>query len=76
MCFGNMRGIREAGRLFAVPTYLFFGSVVVMIIVGLIREVSGHLPVYNVHALHDVIAVGGPSNLVLGATIFTLSSRN
>src|SRR5580704_12891743 len=27
MLFGNLRGIREAGRAFAVPTYLFTGSV-------------------------------------------------
>ena len=34
MCYGNLRGIREAGRAFAVPTYLFSGSVIMMIIVG------------------------------------------
>ena len=27
MCYGNLRGIREAGRAFALPTYLFSGSV-------------------------------------------------
>ena len=27
MCYGNLRGIREAGRAFAMPTYLFSGSV-------------------------------------------------
>jgi len=26
MCLGNLRGIREAGRAFALPTYLFAGS--------------------------------------------------
>ena len=72
MCYGNLRGIREAGRLFAVPTYLFSASVVLMIVVGLFREVTGHLPMYNVHALSGAIAVGHPSNLVLGATVFTL----
>ena len=25
MCYGNLRGIREAGRPFALPTYLFSG---------------------------------------------------
>ena len=40
MCYGNLRGIREAGRLFALPTYLFSGSVGLMIIVGLVRELS------------------------------------
>ena len=41
MCYGNLRGIREAGRTFALPTYLFSASVGLMIIVGLAREVFG-----------------------------------
>ena len=41
MCYGNLRGIREAGKTFALPTYLFSGSVGLMIIVGLVREVFG-----------------------------------
>src|SRR6201995_4927250 len=44
MCYGNLRGIREAGRAFALPTYLFSGSVGLMIIVGLVREVTIGLP--------------------------------
>src|SRR5215471_1126761 len=47
MCYGNLRGIREAGRAFAVPTYLFSGVVILMIVVGLIREVFGDLPVQH-----------------------------
>ena len=43
MCYGNLRGIREAGKTFALPTYLFSGSVGLMIVVGLIREASGNL---------------------------------
>src|SRR4051794_19653223 len=35
MCFGNLRGLKEAGKAFAVPTYLFSGSVILMIVVGL-----------------------------------------
>jgi amino acid transporter len=45
MLYGNLRGIREAGRAFAVPTYLFAGSVIVMIATGLVREILGNLPV-------------------------------
>ncbi|HWG12371.1 MAG TPA: amino acid permease [Streptosporangiaceae bacterium] len=52
MCYGNLRGIREAGRAFALPTYLFSGSVIVMIVIGLGRELVGHLPVTNPAALH------------------------
>ncbi len=44
MCYGNLRGIREAGKTFALPTYLFTGSVGLMIIVGLVREVLGGVP--------------------------------
>src|SRR6202451_4687636 len=44
MLFGNLRGIREAGRAFAVPTYLFSVSVIIMIHIGLIREILGNLP--------------------------------
>jgi amino acid transporter len=44
MCYGNLRGIREAGRTFALPTYLFSGAVGLMIIIGLIREVTTGLP--------------------------------
>jgi len=44
MCYGNLRGIREAGRTFALPTYLFSGTVGVMILVGLYREFFVSLP--------------------------------
>jgi amino acid transporter len=47
MCYGNLRGIREAGRSFAVPTYLFSAVMILVIAVGLIREVLGTLPHYH-----------------------------
>ncbi len=31
---GNLRGLREAGNIFAVPTYLFLGSALLMIAIG------------------------------------------
>ncbi|MGZ8515362.1 MAG: APC family permease, partial [Candidatus Limnocylindrales bacterium] len=34
---GNLRGLREAGNIFAVPTYLFIGSALLMIAVGVFR---------------------------------------
>jgi len=57
MCLGNLRGIREAGRVFALPTYLFAGSVIVMIVTGLVREVLGGLP----------YAVPGPGTVGIGS---------
>jgi amino acid transporter len=42
----NLRGVREAGVAFMVPTYLFVGTLLIMIIVGVIRVVaSGGHPV-------------------------------
>ncbi|WP_164477919.1 APC family permease [Nocardioides pantholopis] len=40
----NLRGIRESGGLFAVPTYLFMVAVLGMCAVGLIRLAMGDLP--------------------------------
>lgn len=41
----NLRGLRESGRLFAAPTYLFIGGVLIMIGTGLLRYVLGDAPV-------------------------------
>lgn len=41
----NLRGVREASSVFAIPTYLFIGSVAVMIVVGLARTLLGDAPV-------------------------------
>jgi amino acid transporter len=41
MCYVNLLGVRENGKAFALPTYLFSGSVGLMILVGLAREAFG-----------------------------------
>jgi len=33
----NLRGVRESGTIFAIPTYIFVGSAVLLIVVGLIK---------------------------------------
>ncbi len=72
MCVGNLRGIKEAGRAFAVPTYLFAGAVILMIIVGLIREALGNLHPYP-SAQPGTYGLGsGSAGLITGVMIFTL----
>jgi amino acid transporter len=39
IAIANLRGIREAGNIFAAPTYLFIGSALLMIAVGAFRIV-------------------------------------
>jgi amino acid transporter len=41
----NLRGVRESGRLFAVPTYLFIAGVLAMVAIGLLQTAFGHAPV-------------------------------
>ena len=40
----NLRGVRESGTAFAVPTYLFMVTILGMAAVGVFREVTGTLP--------------------------------
>ncbi len=51
----NLRGIRESGRAFAVPTYLFVVGIVSMVIWGLGRTLFGQAPVAE-SAEYDVTA--------------------
>ena len=41
---GNLRGVRESGRLFALPSYLFVGGFGALIGVGLVRYVTHGAP--------------------------------
>ncbi len=41
----NLRGVREASLVFAIPTYVFITSVVIMIGAGLVRTALGDPPV-------------------------------
>jgi len=43
LMLGNLRGIREAGQLFAGPTYFFIVSMLAMIAVGAVRYFTGTL---------------------------------
>jgi len=38
---GNLRGIRESGSIFAVPTYLFILSIAVLVFLGVFRSLTG-----------------------------------
>ncbi len=69
MCFANLRGLREAGLPFALPTYLFVGMVSLTIIVGVIREFLGGLPIYDPQHADGAVSVHQGSGLIMGATL-------
>jgi amino acid transporter len=41
IALGNLRGIRESGRIFSVPTYFFIGGILVLLGVGAWRWATG-----------------------------------
>jgi amino acid transporter len=43
LAFGNLRGIREAAKAFAFPTYFFIVMAGLAIVVGLVRAATGNL---------------------------------
>ena len=44
IAYANLRGVRESGRVFAVPTYLFIVTFSVLVGTGLFRWLTGTLP--------------------------------
>src|SRR5438874_8957603 len=49
LMLGNLRGIRESGRIFAVPTYFFVVGILMLIAVGLVR-----------YATHSIVPIDAP----------------
>ena len=41
LMLGNLRGIRESGQIFAIPTYFFIFTTLALIAVGIFRVVTG-----------------------------------
>jgi amino acid transporter len=71
MCLGNLRGIREAGRIFALPTYLFAVSVIAMIVAGVVRELAGGLP--HVPTGPGTVAIGSHSGLIAFGALYIMA---
>ena len=65
----NLRGVRESGTLFAIPTYAFILSVFAMLAVGFYQVLIGHTPAAESSNLG--FAHGGP----LGAALIILLLR-
>jgi amino acid transporter len=63
----NLRGIKESGRAFAIPTYLYIVSITAMVVIGLWRVLLGdvgRVP-FDPERAHDVAEVGGSLSLFL-----------
>jgi amino acid transporter len=67
LMLANLRGVKESGRAFAVPTYTFVTLTYLMLAVGLAKGLGGHLPQAATAAqqLHRTEQVGGIATLFL-----------
>jgi amino acid transporter len=66
LMLGNLRGIRESGNIFAVPTYFFITMILGLIAVGLWRSVTGTIePVAPTEPLYVPEAAGAFTTFVL-----------
>jgi amino acid transporter len=72
IALGNLRGVKESGRIFAVPTYWFIVNMLLMLVVGIVREATGGLP--TVHAGQaGMLHLGhGGDGIFLGASLFVV----
>lgn len=71
LAYGNLRGVREAGKTFAFPTYFFVFSAGAVVVVGVIREIFGDLPRYG-HDPKMIQVVNEHHSILSGLAIFYL----
>jgi amino acid transporter len=71
IAFGNLRGVKESGRVFAVPTYFFIVNMILLLGLGLGRMLFGDLPTAD-HAQEGLMHFGskGADGLLMGASLY------
>jgi amino acid transporter len=66
----NLRGVKEAGTIFAVPTYCFIVSIVVLIVVGITRCATSGCPVAHLPA--GIFPEGDLATTVQAVSVFAI----
>lgn len=69
LMLGNLRGIRESGRIFSLPTYFFVVSLLALIAAGAWRALSG--TIQPVEAVAPIAPTGQALTLFLLLTAFS-----
>ena len=69
LMLGNLRGIRESGRIFAIPTYMFVVSLLALIAIGAWRALTGSIE--PVIAAQPIPPAGEALTLFLLLTAFS-----
>jgi amino acid transporter len=69
IAYGNLLGVRESGRIFAVPTYVFIVSLGITCAAGIYEVVTGHVQPFPVR---PQVASGGLSLGVGAVAVFVV----
>lgn len=73
IALANLRGVRESGRLFAPPTYIYVGIMTLLVVYGLFRTFTGDLQPLPVN--HAALSHFTGSETMLGGVTFFLLMR-
>ncbi len=58
LMLANLRGLKESGNLFMVPTYAFIVSIFILIVVGLVRHLMGYsAPAYPIVPAQESLGI-------------------
>ncbi|MDQ6613753.1 MAG: APC family permease [Actinomycetota bacterium] len=72
IAYGNLRGVRESGRMFALPTYFFLSSMLALLGVGFARMLFGHLTIQTLNHPGLVKVGTAGTGWLRGATLFVV----
>ena len=74
LTYGNLRGVKEAGKAFALPTYFFVGCMFIVFSVGIYKQFNGSLIELSVSQLGSIYVPpqGQEQGLLTFAGIFIL----
>ena len=71
LTFVNLRGVKEAGVFFVIPSYLFMGTMFIVFIFGIYRYFAGTLPVYSQDA-EGLVPIGQAQGLLSVAAMLLI----
>jgi len=71
LTFGNLRGVKEAGKAFALPTYFFISCMFIVFGIGIYRHFAGTLETLSTDQI-GAVPLGEGHGLLTFAAIFIL----
>jgi amino acid transporter len=76
LTLANLRGVKESGAVFALPTYAFVAAILLMIVVGMVECVGGcpSAASQHVRAISDLARTAGPLGLFVILHAFSSGS--